>query len=212
MLRLGDEVPARYRALVLIGGVLGLRWGEAVGLRVRDIDFLRHTVTVAQVVEEVAGNMAIVAEAKSASGLRTMTVPAFLLDALAAHLAEHRPGTAGDALVFVGPRGGVLRRRFGERILQPAVARAGLPAAVTFHGLRHAAISALAEEQVHPKTMQQRAGHANARLTLELYTKVTDASDRAAAAALDARFRAALSTDSGTGVARRGSKGPSAEA
>jgi integrase len=153
-----------------------------------------------------------VAEAKSASGLRTRTGPAVLLDALAGHLAEHRTGAAGDALVFIGPRGGVLRRRFGERTLKPAVARAGLPASVTFHGLRRAAISALAEELVHPATMQQRAGHASARLTLELYTKVTDASDRAAAAALDARFREALSRRSGTGVARGGSKRPSAEA
>lgn len=36
--------------------------------------------------------------------------------------------SAGDqnALVFVGPRGGVLRRKFGERVLRPAATRAGL--------------------------------------------------------------------------------------
>src|SRR5579871_4611871 len=55
--RLAGAVPARYRGLVLVAGVLGLRWGEAVGLRIKDIDFLRRTVTVAQVVEEVSGHL-----------------------------------------------------------------------------------------------------------------------------------------------------------
>ena len=49
------EVPEHYQALVLVGAVLGLRWGEAVGLRVRDVDFMRHTVTIAQTVEELSG-------------------------------------------------------------------------------------------------------------------------------------------------------------
>ena len=71
--RLASEVPGRYRALVLVAGVLGLRWGEAVGLRVRDIDFLRRTVTVSQVVEETAGRLTIVSEAKTAAGLRTLS-------------------------------------------------------------------------------------------------------------------------------------------
>jgi integrase len=209
LLDVAGDVPDRYRVLVLVGGVLGLRWGEAIGLRVRDIDFLRRSVTVAQTVEEVAGNLTLVAQAKSEAGLRSMTVPTFLTDELARHLAEHRPGAAGDDLVFVGPRGGILRRRFGERILRPAVARSGLPASLTFHGLRHAAITALAEEEVYPRTMQQRAGHASARLTLERYTRVTDAADRGAAEALERRFREAISGGTGTDVARGPSKSPS---
>ena len=32
LVRLADAVPSRYRALVLVGGVLGLRWGEAIAL------------------------------------------------------------------------------------------------------------------------------------------------------------------------------------
>lgn len=57
--RLAQEVPPRYRALVLVAGVLGLRWGEAVGLRVRDVDFLSRTITVAHVVEETSGHLAL---------------------------------------------------------------------------------------------------------------------------------------------------------
>ena len=41
--RLADE-SGRYRSLVLLLGVGGLRWGEAAALRVGDVDFLRRRV------------------------------------------------------------------------------------------------------------------------------------------------------------------------
>ena len=172
--KLASEAPGRYRALVLVAGILGLRWGEAVGLRVRDIDFLRRTVTVSQVVEETAGHIAVVRGAKTDAGLRTLSAPAFLVDELARHLAEYRQIVAGDpeGLVFVGPRGGILRCRFAERTFAPAVTRAGLDHSLTFHGLRHAAITTMVELGVHPRVMQGRAGHATSKLTLELYAHV----------------------------------------
>ncbi len=40
VLRLAGTMPPRYRALVLLGGTVGLRWGEAIGLRVGDVDFV----------------------------------------------------------------------------------------------------------------------------------------------------------------------------
>jgi integrase len=88
------EVPEHYRALVLVGAVLGLRWGEAVGLRVRDVDFMRHTVTIAQTVEELSGHMRVVPEAKTRSSLRTLAVPVFLMDELTRHLQQHRVSTS----------------------------------------------------------------------------------------------------------------------
>lgn len=200
LIRLADAVPARYRALVLVGGVLGLRWGEAIGLRVCDIDFMRRTVTVTQVVEEVAGQIGIVVgEAKSTDSLRTVAAPGFLIEELARHLAEHQADVAGDreALVFVGPRGGLLRRRFAERTFKPAVERAGLDPSITFHGLRHVAMSILVDENVHPRVMQSRAGHASSRLTLELYAHVTGGADLDAADALESRFRPALRDPNG---------------
>jgi integrase len=208
LISLVAETPEHYRVLVLTAGVLGLRWGEAVGLRVRDVDFMRRTVTVAQVVEELSGHLRIVPEPKSRASLRTMAAPTFLVDELARHLVEHRSTASGglDALIFLGPHGGVLRRRFGERILRPAAARAGL-AGLTFHGLRHAAVSALVDEGVHPRVMAARAGHDTARLTLELYAHVSDSADREAANALQGRFGRFFSLETGTGGAREGHEG-----
>jgi integrase len=41
--------------------------------------------------------------------------------------------------VFLGPKGGILRRSFEARVFRPAVQQAGLPDNLTFHGLRHLA-------------------------------------------------------------------------
>ena len=198
LLRLADAIDGRYRALVLVGGVLGLRWGEAVGLRMCDVNFMRRTVTVAQVVEEVAGQLRILpGQAKTRGSLRTVTAPPFLIEELARHVTRYRPDADREDLVFVGPRGGVLRRRFAERAFHPAVERAGLDARLTFQGLRHVAMTALVDERVHPRVMQGRAGHATSRLTMELYAHVSDDADRDAAMALEGRFRPVLSDSNG---------------
>ncbi len=190
LMRLVREVPEPYSALVLTASILGLRWGEAIALRVRDIDFTRGTVSIYQVVEELEGSLRIVSEGKSKAALRTLAAPEFLLDDIKRHLILNRKADMGNdqALVFLGPRGGILRRRIGERILRPATIRAGLPG-ITFHVLRHAAVSSMVDEGVHPRVMAARAGHGSIKLTLDLYAHVSDNADREVAAALQERFR-----------------------
>lgn len=53
-------------------------------------------------------------------------------------------------------------------------------------------LSTLVDENVHPRVMQGRAGHASSKLTMELYAHVTDDADREAANALEKRFRPAF--------------------
>ncbi|MEA3019651.1 MAG: hypothetical protein QOI47_1175, partial [Actinomycetota bacterium] len=48
--RLADAIGPRYRALVLVAGVLGLRWSEAIGLRVCDIDIVQRAIHVRQTI------------------------------------------------------------------------------------------------------------------------------------------------------------------
>jgi len=214
--RLVDEVPGNYRALILTGAVLGLRWGEAIGLRVRDIDFPNRTITVAGAVKELAGHLSIEPEAKTHRSLRTLAVPEFLIYELARHLTEYRgsrPEADSDELVFLGPRGGVLRRRFVERVLRPAVERIlaedakakrepVVPAALTFHALRHVAVTAMADAGVPFNVTQGRAGHSTAHMTLERYAHRSTEADKAAARALQSHFSEAFSNGTGTERAR----------
>jgi integrase len=190
LLRLADAMPPRYRVLVLLAGTVGLRWGEAIGLRVADVDFLRRRLSVRQTVEEVSGHVRVVATTKSEAGKRTFALPAFLVDELAAHLAAHRPGVAPDDLVVLGPKGGLLRRSFEARVFRPAVEAAGLPANLTFHGLRHVATTLMIANNEHPKVIQHRLGHADPAMSLGVYGHVPDDLDDAVAGRLDGLFRA----------------------
>lgn len=71
--------------------------------------------------------MRVVAATKSEAGSRRFALPALLVDELAAHLATLRPAVAAEDLVFLGPKGGILRRSFEARVFKPAVDAAGLP-------------------------------------------------------------------------------------
>lgn len=188
--RLADALPAEYRPVAYVAGVLGLRWSEVAGLRVGRLDLAARTLTVAETTAEVNGRLVPAADAKSRAGRRTLAVPAFLADLLAEHLA--RRGDPGpEELVFVAPRGGPLRAtNFRTRVWAPAVAAAGLEG-LTFHGLRHVATSLMVDVGEHPRVIQHRIGHATARMSLERYAHVSEAADRAAAAHLEAMFASA---------------------
>lgn len=66
-----DALPARYRAVAVVAAGCGLRQGEAFGLRVGDIDFLRHRLRVDQQVKIVRGCLQI----DSPKGGKTRVVP-----------------------------------------------------------------------------------------------------------------------------------------
>lgn len=185
---LAAAVPDKYAALVLLAGVTGLRWGEAIGLRLGDVDLLRQTVSVRQTVEEVSGHAQIVAATKTAASRRRFSIPTLLVERISAHVAEHRPDAGPDDLLFVGAKGGLLRRSFRARVFKPAVATAELPDDLTFHGLRHVAASLLVANGEHPKVIQARLGHADPSVSLGIYAHVSDDLDRAVGDRLGALF------------------------
>ena len=53
---------------------------------------------------------------------------------------------------------------------RPLVERAGLPATLHFHDLRHSAATRLLIQGVHPKVVQERLGHSSITVTLDTYS------------------------------------------
>jgi integrase len=185
--RLAAEVPRRYRRVILVAGVLGFRWSEVVGLEIGDVDFLRRTLSVNRTIAEVGGRQ-IEAPTKTRAGRRQVSIPDFLLEELAQHIAEFRRGALSDEPLFVGARGARLRRTFTARHLHPAAKRAGLDPSLDFHGLRHVAASFLVDDDAHPRVIMARLGHSTQRLSMELYSHVSDELDRRIAKQLNATF------------------------
>ncbi len=129
------KVPVRYRALVLLATFADLRWGELAGLRRENIDLAACEVRVVETLAEPDQGSLRPGTPKSLAGRRTVAFPAELVPELRWHLEQFaEPGERGD--VFVGPKGGRLRRSNFRPIRHSARMAVNLPD-LHFHDLCH---------------------------------------------------------------------------
>ncbi len=181
-------VPDRYRALVILAAGTGLRQGEAFGLTLPRLDFLRRIVRVDQQLVLLAGRPPYLAPPKTDASHRTIPLPQVVLDVLAEHLAHH-PADEVDGLgplVFRSEHGRpLLRNRFSDT-WRKSVRAAGLAEGTGFHDLRHYYASLLIRHGESVKVIQLRLGHATASETLDTYGHLWPDSDDRTRQAVDA--------------------------
>jgi integrase len=131
-------VPERYRALIWLAGLGGLRQGELFGLRRRDLDLDAGVVHVRQKRLRLASGEILEDAPKSAAGWRPVALPAPVVGELRHHL-DAMGDVAEDDYVFTSPGGHPLERsNFRHRVWLPATEAAGLKE-LRFHDLRHTA-------------------------------------------------------------------------
>jgi integrase len=132
--RLADE-SGQHRALVFVLAYCGLRWGEAIGLRVRDVEFLRRRLTVHENAVQIGARHAV--GPTNGRQARSAPVPTFVLDELSMQCADKAPGD----LVLPARDGGYLGRPDSlTGWFVAAVKRAGVQS-ITPHDLRHTCAS-----------------------------------------------------------------------
>lgn len=187
---LADEA-GRYRSLVLLLGMVGLRWGEAAALRVGDIDFLRRRITLHRNAVRV-GAETHVGTLKTGEN-RTVALPVPVVEAL----AKSCVGKDHGDLIWAGRDGGHLgppsshdswlsgavdrcitaadEQRRAERKAHPKrdPVTPVFPR-VTAHALRHTAASLAISAGANVKAVQKMLGHASAAMTLDTYADLFD--------------------------------------
>ncbi|MFI9780119.1 tyrosine-type recombinase/integrase [Streptomyces sp. NPDC051956] len=184
--RLADAVPPHCRALILLAAFCALRFGELAALQRHDIDLEAHTVSVRRAYAETRAEGLIVKAPKSAAGVRTVAFPASLTEELEHHLALYADaGRTG--LVFVGARGGVLRRNNFRRIWLRALAATGL-GDVHFHDLRHTGNTLAATGGASTRELMHRMGHSSVRAAL-IYQHLVNGRDHVIADYVDGQIR-----------------------
>jgi len=192
---IAETIDDHYRALVLTAAYAGCRFGELAGLKTHRLDLLRRSLTVAEALSEVRGQVRL-APPKTAAARRQIALPKFLVDELAAHLAQWPSGA--DGFVFTAPKGGpLLRRNFRRRTWLPAV-RSSVGEPLRVHDLRHTHAAMLIAQGEHPKVIQNRLGHSSIKVTLDTYGHLFEGLDEAAAERLDATFSRTLADFSRT--------------
>jgi integrase len=167
--------PPQYGFLVRFAAYTGLRPGELAGLRVRRLDLRAGRVEVCETLIPVDGRL--VAGPTKTYANRTIPLPAFLRKQSAQYLAwlEADQGRLlePDDYVFRAIKGGPLnRQRFREKVMRPALRRAGLPEQFRAHDLRHTCASLMIGLGAHPKLVMERLGHSDISITMGVYGHV----------------------------------------
>jgi integrase len=158
--RLAGTVPDRYRALILLAGLGGLRQGELFALRHSDVDLSRRLVLVRRKRLRLASGDTVEGAPKSAAGRRAVAVPETVAAELAAHLKAFS-SSGPTSYVFTSALGQPLERNnFRGRIWLPATIAAGM-SGFRFHDLRHTAGTLAAQTGATTKELMARLGHAS---------------------------------------------------
>jgi integrase len=185
MVKLLDVVREPERTLFELLSRSGLRLGEGLALRWRDIDFDMNAIRVERSWSPAGGFH----EPKTDSSRRAVV----LLPSLAAtlrnfHQAQGSP--APEALLFTHD---------GEQPLNPGSARRRFCAAlevaelrhVTIHSLRHSFASVMLASGANIKALQRALGHSSATMTLDVYSHLLEESVESSALKADQIFTGA---------------------
>lgn len=157
-----------HRPLVYVLAFCGLRWGEAIALRVGDVEFLKRRLVVADNAVQLGVDHAV-GQTKGRK-VRSVPVPSFVLDEISPLCADKAPGD----LVFPGPDGKYLPRPKSTRGWFEGATKRAKVQKITPHDLRHTAASLAISAGVNVLALQRMLGHQSAKVTLDTYADLFD--------------------------------------
>lgn len=169
----------RLAALFVLAVTTGMRHGELLGLRWRNVNLDGRYVQVQSSLKQTVRQGLMLQDLKTASSRRKIVLTSTAVMALRQHRMrqpEERlaagPLWQEQDLVFCNHRGGPLYHgNVLEEYYKPIQRRAGLPY-IRFHDLRHTAATLMLLQGVHPKVVSEMLGHASVAITLTLYSHV----------------------------------------
>jgi integrase len=169
----------------------GMRRGELLALRWKDVDLDGAKLRVEQSLEQTKRGGLVFKAPKTRHGRRTITLPSSTVTELRAHLKAtlERRMVLGqgkvpdDALVFATWDGSTRSPNAMSKEWRRAVHAAKLKA--TFHSLRHTHASSLIAAGIDVLSISRRLGHGSPAITLGVYGHLFKPDDRAAAAIED---------------------------
>ena len=176
--RLLEAPKEPERTLVLTAVLTGMRIGELLALRWRNVDFERKVIRVREAVYEGHNSTP-----KTQGRIRDVRLGPALEQALRHHSVRNR--TSDDSLVFPSRNGTHLRPgNLHKRCLLTACVKAELPR-LSWHDFRRTHATLLSDMGEPLKTAQAQLGHASLSTTAELYAQAVPASQRAAVERLE---------------------------
>lgn len=181
---LSEAKGHRLEAILMVAIGTGMRLGEIFALKWENVDLDRAVLYVRHSLMEVGGKVTL-SEPKTSKSRRKIDLP----QSVVAALREHKNRTEDEGFgeepwVFCSTTGTPLRRtHFRSNVFSKWTKAAGV--SIRFHDLRHTSASLLLAAGIHPKVVQERLGHSQIGITLDIYSHVLPTMGLEAAAKLD---------------------------
>jgi integrase len=180
--------------VALLGLSTGLRRGELLALRWRDIDLEGGTLRVEQAIEQTRAGLRFKAP-KTKHGRRTVSLPSSVVTELRRHRKEQQEQRLQLGMGKM-PEDGLVLGRWNGAADPPnavtdrwrrAMAKLGLPP-ISLHALRHTHASQLIAAGLDVLTISRRLGHGSPTITLGVYAHWFRNKDEQAAQVVEAAF------------------------
>lgn len=177
----------RLYALWILFATTGMRRGEALGLRWRDVDLDSGDLRITQTIVTISYTPQFDTP-KTKRSRRSLYLDPTTVDVLRRHRVRQKEErlALGEAwmndrdLVFTDELGRPLHPDKVTRAFRAHVREADLRS-IRLHDLRHTYATLALKAGVHPKVVSDRLGHATTGITLDLYSHVTPGIGREAA-------------------------------
>jgi len=166
--------PHRLSPAFHLAAYTGMRRGEVLGLRWKDLDLDANRLSVRQALVSVAYEMHI-SDVKTGSGRRTIDIEDETVEVLRAWRKAREAEAGGpigdEALVFTKADGSWIHPDVFSQTFDRVVARIDVPE-ITLHDLRHTHATLLLQAAVSVKVVCERLGHSNPAFTMSVYQHV----------------------------------------
>jgi len=153
-----ESLPEHYRAALFVAAWCGLRFGELIELRRKDVHTLadRTVLSIRRSATRV-DNQLVVGPPKTDAGIRDVTVPPHVGRMLLDHL-KLNTGKGPEVFVFTTTRGQRLSTTAFTKSVKKGFASVGKPA-MRVHDLRHVGATFAAQAGATTKELMSRLGH-----------------------------------------------------
>ena len=182
---LADQVPARYKAAVMVAAYGCFRQGELFALARKHYNAFNRTLTIERAVKRLQGKPAFIGSTKTIGSNRTIVLPKVAAEALEQHLAQFVGGDP-ESLIFTNGQGSLVTSSELCGWFIPARNRAGLPT-LRWHDLRSTGLTIAASTGASISALMNRAGHTSVRAAM-IYQKLTKADDQKIADSIDSQL------------------------
>ncbi len=196
-----------YETLCLMQLFGGMRIGEVLAIKWKDIDFDNNIIAINNAITQipefdenfnVISRKTVISDTKTCASVREIPMPETLKKSLLKWRENREKHQVKTGMSFIAPNDlvfatddGKLRTYWGTKTMfDRIIKKHGLDKYnIHFHSLRHTYSSMLFESQENPKVIQQLLGHKDVTTTIKTYNSVDRSYFKQATDKLDCKFK-----------------------